>query len=222
MSAMKAGPAVPNWVAAGLIGIILGGVGGFYGSRWNEKPASTGSEPGGMPGMAGPAMGGGGMGGGGGAQEHPNAAALVRTVGNLVVLEKARGHELSADQRKQVAQVTAELAKGDTLTEEQCEAHLKKLEGLLSAEQQEVLEDLTPRFGRGGGGGGRGAGSGPPGGGNGPGANGPGGNGPGAGMVSAASPGGRGGGGARTDWERPFKEGRGRDRIDELTQLLAK
>lgn len=219
MSVAKAGPGLPNWLAAGILGIIVGGIGGFYGAGWVQSPSGTGSPPaaggGGLP-PPGASAGVGGGGGGGGAQDHPNAAALIRTVSNLAVLEKARGHELSAEQRQKLAGVTSELAASDALTEAQCDAQIQKINSVLSTDQQTVLEELTPRGGRGGGGGGRPGGA--PGGapGNNPGMAGrPGG-------LSPTAMGGGGGGGGGMDWERPFKEGRGRDRLDELAGLLKK
>lgn len=236
MAAMKAGPTVPTWLAAGLIGVVIGGAGGFYGSTWNAKAASAppgaAGGPGGGPGggmMGGP---GGPGGGGGGAQDHPNAAALIRTVSSLAMLEKTRGRELTADQRAKVAAAAAALKSDAALTEAQCEEKLTALKASLSSEQQELLEELTPRRGRGGGGGGRPGGmAGGPGGpaGGAPGGNGPGaGNGPGGRLVptmmgtSPGGPPGGMGGGAQIDFERPFKEGRGRERLEELLTLLGK
>jgi len=237
MSLAKAGPGLPNWLAAGILGIIVGGIGGFYGAGWVQSPAGTGSPPapGGGGGGGGAPAGMGGGGGGGGAQDHPNAAALIRTVSNLAVLEKARGHELSSEQRQKLAGVTSELAASDALTEAQCEAQIQKINAVLSTDQQTVLEDLTPRGGRGGGGGGAGRPGPPPG--NSPSGGGSSrpGNSPGmanqparlvptpmGGGSAGMGGGGMGGGGGGMDWERPFREGRGRDRLDELAGLLKK
>lgn len=231
MSVVKAGPAVPNWLAAGLIGVVLGFPGGYYTANWNSKPAGAAQAGGGMGGGMGGMMGRGGMGGGGmmgggggggGAQDHPQAASLVRTVGALATLEKARGKELTAEQRSKVAAVAATLKTDAALTEEQCEAKLKELNAAMNSDQQQVLQDMMPR-GRGGGGGGPGGGrgglvaaSGPGGGANAPAGNRPA-NGPGGGMGGGM--GGMGGGPAM-DWEHPFKEGRGHDRLEELLDLL--
>jgi hypothetical protein len=224
MAATKAGPAVPGWLAAGIIGIALGAAGGYYAGA--DKPealraaAASAAGPGSPAGPGGPAgmppppgMGGGG--GGSGASEHPNAVALMRTVGALVTLEKARGQELTAEQRRQVAQVAAELQQSDEMTEEQCEAKLTALTGGLSAEQKTTLEELTARPGGGrGGGGGSGRGGSPA----------PGGAPGGLPMPVPISAGGGGmsGGGGGPDFERPFKEGRARERLDELVDLLGR
>jgi hypothetical protein len=205
MSAMKAGPAVPNWLAAGLIGLVLGSAGGFYGTRWNQKSETTGNQAMGAA-MTGPAsMGGpGGVGGpggagGGGARDHPNAATLVRTVGALATLEKARGQELKPEQRTQVAVVAKALSASDALTEAQCEEQLTKLQAALSLDQKALVEEMTARPG------GRG---GAPGGGP------PAGNGPASGM------GGPPAGGGAMDYEHPFKAGRGKERLSDLVKLL--
>lgn len=230
MSGLKSGPAVPAWLAAGLIGVAIGGAGGFYGSAWAKKPVSSDSAPGAMG-----AMGGGGMmggGGGGGAQDHPNAAALIRTVGSLATLEKLRGKELTAEQRSKVAEAAAALKTEGALTEAECEQKLAALTSALSEEQREALEALSPRRGRGGRGGGPGGGMmAGRGGGNAPAGGNPGSvNGPGGGGMMSASMGGgggmggggMGGGPPRIDYEHPFKEGRGRERLEELLGLLGK
>jgi len=230
---LKAGPAVPNWLAGTLVGLVLGGVLGFYGQEWLGRPAGADNNApaggGGMMAGGGPGgPGGGGMmggGGGGGAQDHPNAALLVRTVGALATLDAARGRELSAEQRQKVAALAAKLKSDEALTEEQAEAHLTALQGALSEEQRTLLEAMTarPGGGRGGGMGGT-PGGGMMGGGT-PGGNrpaGPGGPAPAPPTSMSFGGGGGGFGGQQTDWERPFKEGRARDRLDELAASLAR
>ena len=222
MSAMKAGPAVPTWLAAGIIGVLIGGAGGFYGARWNQKDAGGGPPvpPGMRGGGGGGAPGGGfGGGGGGGARDHPNAATLIRTVSAVATLEKAQGQALKPDQRTQLATVAKTLGASDALTEAQCEEQLTKLQAALSPEQKALVEEMSARpggGGRGGPGGGGPGGGGPPGGyppGNSPG------NGPSA---STGGPPGGGGGGGAPDFEHPFKSGRGKERLDDLVKLLGK
>ncbi len=227
MSGLKSGPAVPTWLAAGLIGVAIGGAGGFYGASWAKKPASAASAPGGMGGGMMGGMGGGMMGGGGGgAQDHPSAAALIRTVGSLTTLEKLRGKELTAEQRAKVAEAAAALKTEAAMTEAECEQKLAELTSALTEDQRTALEELSPRRGRGGRGGPGGGTTAGPGGGNAPAANNPGSvNGPGGGGMMPASMGGgggMGGGPPRIDYEHPFKEGRGRERLEELLNLLGK
>jgi hypothetical protein len=238
---MKQGPAVPAWLAAGLVGVILGGVGGFYYQTWTAKPTLAGppSPGGGMRGGGGGPRGGGGPGGGGGfggGQQHPNAMALVRTVGALDTLQKAQGKELTADQKAKLKPSLSALAGDQTLTEEQCQAKIDEVKAILSPDQQSLLEDMTARpGGRGGGGGGLGGprGGGPgansPAGGNSPAANTPAGATPGGGPgrmpnapTPAPFPGGMGGGmgGAQPNLDKPFSEGRGKERLDSLLQSL--
>lgn len=237
MQAMKSGPAVPAWLAAGLVGVILGGVGGFYYQTWTAKPTVAGppSPGGGMRGGGGGGGRGGGPGGAGGfggagGQQHPNAMALVRTVGALDTLQKAQGKELTADQKTKLKPSLTALSGDQTLTEEQCQAKIDELKGILTPDQQSLLDDMTARPGGRGGGGPRGGGPGAntPAGGNSPGGNAPAsGNGPGGAPrmpnapVPAAFPGGGGGmGGAQPNLDKPFSEGRGKERLDSLLQSL--
>lgn len=217
MQALKSGPAVPSWVAASLISLLIGGAGGFYISNWSSRQAVA--APGGSRGGGMPMMGGmGGMGGGmGGAQQHPNAMSLVRTVGALNTLEKARGKEFADEQRSKLATVLTSL-KGDTkLTEEQCEAKLAEVKAVLNFEQQSLLEEMTASPGGRGGAGGPGASAGR--------GNSPGGarsGYPGGGSGYPGGGGGMMGGGQGPDLERPFAEGRNKERLEELVKLLGK
>jgi translation initiation factor IF-2 len=220
MSVMKKGPAVPAWLAAGLIGLALGAAGGFYGASFASSPAVAANGPA-AGGGAGGAPGGGQMGGmgggmGGGARDHPQALTLVRTIGALTTLEKARGKELSSDQRRKVQQAAQPLTSGATMTEAQCEAKLTEIKAALNPAQQALLEEMTARPG--GGRGGPGGAGGAPGGAGAPG------NGPGAGSSPGSGPGGGGpaGMGGGTNYEKPFAEGRGRERLEELLGLLGK
>jgi hypothetical protein len=153
-------------------------------------------------------------GGGGGADENANARQLVRTVGALATLDAARNRDLTPEQRQKVSALAKSLQGEATLTEEQCEAKINEIEGLLTAEQKEFV-DQAATFGRGGGG--RGGGGGAPGGGGYPG--GGGGGAPGGG---AGGGGGMGGGGGQTDWTKPFAGGRAKDRLDGLLESLGK
>lgn len=246
MSGIKAGPSVPSWLAAAVVGLLIGGVGGYYGAKWNDSPAGGGTRPGGGGAMGGPGGGGGGGmmgGGGGGAQAHPQAAALIRTVSSLATLEKARGQELSGEQRTKLAKTLEPLASGTEMSEADCDARLKEINAILTPTQVTTVDELLPRPG------GRGGGGGAPGGGAPPAANAPStsrpvdGNTPGqpsrgfgmaGNMPVATAPGrggmggpgggmmgGMGGGpGGGIDYEKPFAGGRGKDRLTELLASL--
>lgn len=209
MQGLKAGPAVPTWLAAGLIGVALGAAGGINYQSWTGKAAGAPAPPA----VGGRGGAGGGMRGGmGGGQQRPGTLGLVRAVGALHTLEKARGKELTADQKAKLKPLLASLSGDVTLNEEQAEAKLNEVKAVLNADQQALLEDMTARpGGRGGGGGGRGGGGGYPGGGYPGSGRGGGGRGsyPGSGM-----------GGGQGSPDKPFAEGRSKERLQELLELL--
>ena len=41
---MKAGPAIPGWLAAVVVVLLVGGIGWYAASHWHDKPEFTGNR----------------------------------------------------------------------------------------------------------------------------------------------------------------------------------
>ncbi len=214
---LKVGPTISPVVAAIIISLAVGGVGGYYVRFFyyesSLRPASA-PPVGGMGGMGmGGGMGGmgGGMGMGGGQAE--DSGALVRLVRNLSLIQKVQGKGLNSQQAQGLAPILKELKSAEKLSDKDCETKLAAINKVLTDDQKKTLEDLQPqRSGGMGGGMGRmgGGPSGPPG-------------------FAGASGGGAppmpvpvaaGGGGSGADPERPFASERNRQSLEELMTLV--
>ena len=169
----KKGSEVPAAVAAGIICLALGGAAGFLGRDAQMQSASASSRtPNATMGKSSGGGGGGtpGGGGGGGAAAPNPGRDLTRLVSSLNTVEKVQNKGLTAEQKKQLLPLMEAIQKTDTLPEAEATAKLDAVKKVLTADQQQMLADLTPqRGGRGGGGGAGGAGGGRPGGGGAPG-----------------------------------------------------
>lgn len=206
------GPALPTWIAASIIGVAIGAPIGYFVRDGMDKaaPASQ-STSGGAPGGAAGSGGGRGGGGGGGGQQPAPGMMVARMVRNLGTVEKVQNRGLTPDQAKQILPVLNELKSADKLPEKDAQAKLDAIEKVLTQEQKDAMQSLTPQ--RGGGGGGGGFGGGAPGGSGGgrPSSGGPGG---GGGFGGGGS--GFGGGGQQPDPEKPFASERNKQALDDL------
>jgi hypothetical protein len=214
---------LPPWVAVAILSCAVGvGIGFLVRTLMPEpaapaSPPSAGPTPVQLPGGPRPASPGGG---GGAGAENANARALYRTVTGLDALQTAQGKALSADQQQKLRPVLANVGKEEPLTEEKAGSYLKEIQSVLNERQRAAADSIGgPPRGGGGGGGGQGGGGGglpPP-----PGFRPPGGS---SGVAGSGAPGsgGRGGssgamsGGNRIDWEHPFHEGPGKERLERL------
>ena len=197
---------VPAAVVTGLLCLALGGTLGFY-TRDTQMKRSSGASTA----VAGKSSGGGGGGGGGAREVTPSSGRdLARLVSNLNTIEKVQNKGLTAEQKQQLRPVIEAIQKADTLPEAEATAKLEAVKKTLTADQQQMLADLTPqRGGRGGGGGGMG--------------------GSGGGM-SVSTPGSRGGvggsgggkmgGGAQPDPNKPFGSERNKKALEDLIAAL--
>jgi hypothetical protein len=113
---------------------------------------------------------------------------------------------LTEEQRTRLKPLVASMSGNVTLTEDQAEGKLKEINAVLNPDQQALVEEMTARPG------GRGGGAGGPGG--------PGGGGYPGGMGRGGGMGGPGGGQPNPD--KPFAEGRGKERLESLLKLLEK
>jgi hypothetical protein len=163
------------------------------------------------------------------------------------VLQRYQAAPLTAEQKAKLKAAVDGINPDAKLTEADAEKVEGQITAALSPEQQQLMDDLRPFRGGGGGGrGGPGAGGGFGGGGFGGGGgnmpagmgNGPGGNAPGARALGGNGPGGMsrppngpaggfggggfggGGGGGGGAQDEPFKEGANRDRLTELKKSL--
>jgi hypothetical protein len=206
--AEKSGSVSPV-LAAAIICLVAGGAAGYYGRYFTESnsnsPGSS-SPPGarGGSGMGGGSGGGmGGMMGGGGGQQGPQTQ-LARLVRNLSTVEKVQGKGISSAQSGTLAPILKKIKSAEKLPEADAQARLDEINKVLTEDQKQALQALTPQ--RGGGGGGRGGGGGGMMGGAPPGVSG----GPGGGG------GGMMGGGAPPDPEKPFASERNKQALDDL------
>ena len=126
--------------------------------------APSGGPPGGGGGGGGarPAGGGGGGGAGGGGGmmgggQQTSATALPRLIRNLATIEAVQNRGLTAEQAGKISAALAGIKTDDKLSEQECDAKLKAVEGALNDAQKKALESLQPA-GRGGGGMGGGGG----------------------------------------------------------------
>lgn len=212
---LNKGPAVSPAVATAVIGLIIGGICGYYGRTMQETasneppPAGAQRQAGGGPGMA--KMGGGGGGGGGGGAQQPTGTRLLPgLVRNIATIEKVQNKGLTLAQSQTVLPILKEIQSADKLTDKDCDEKIAKINAILTEDQKQALKDLTPQ--RGGGGGGRGGG-GAPGMGGGMGAPGSGGPSSGGGKMA-------GGGGAAPDPDKPFASERNKKALEDLMASL--
>jgi hypothetical protein len=216
-------------LASAFLGILIGGAGTFaavYGIGYRlpepvvqPEAGAVGANPGGGPpmgsrgGMGGPpgggmgmgGMGGGGMGMGGMGGGPRGKRNLTQLVGKLELLTRGKlDVALTPEQTVKMSAILAEMNQAEKMTADEAQTHLDTLEGLLTAEQKEIVESIgLPFGGRGGGpGGGR-----PGGGGMGP---------PGGGM---GGPGGMMGGGGPDD-ENPFKQEANQKRLQDFLSRI--
>jgi len=222
---------------AAVLGIVIGGVGGFYVRYWNERDSSPsrpagaeaagamsgGGSRSGAPSAGAPAGGpmSGGMGGGmvmgGPGGGPPPGMALVRTVRNLATVQKVQNQGLTPQQAKALLPVLKALRDAEKVPQTDAEARTAEIEKLLTDGQKDALAALQPfRGGRGGGpagGGSRAAAGAPAGAPSGP---------PTRPMAGALSEAGGGGGmmGGGDDPEKPFASERNKAALDELIVLV--
>ncbi len=214
---VKKGPNVPASVASGLICLMLGGVFGYFTRDMQMKPVSASSTA-----VMGKSSGGGGgapggAGGAGGAAAPNPGRDLTRLVSSLNTVEKVQNKGLTPEQKKQLLPLMEAIQKADTLPEAEATAKLDAVKKALTADQQQMLTDLTPQRGGRGGGGGAGGG-----------AKGGGGGGMGGGSGAPMSGGrpapvammGGGGGAAPPDPDKPFASERNKKALEDLIANL--
>jgi hypothetical protein len=239
------GPAVPTAAATAILGLVIGGVAGFYIKAANENPnaskspygaqgAPGGGGGGGMGAMGGGGGGGGRGGGGGGGQQASPSRDLTGLVRNLGTVEKVQNKGLTAEQKKSLAPILKKIQAADKLSDDDCKADIASIDGILTADQKDNLKALTPQRGGGGRGGGGGGGRGGAGGGmmagGAPGrsAGGMGGAPTRAPMMAAAGGGGAptmgggGMGGGQPDPTKPFANERNKQALDDLISAVGK
>jgi hypothetical protein len=120
-------------------------------------------------------------------------------VGKLELLTRGKlDVELTPEQTVKMSALLAEMNQAEKMTSDEAQAHLDALEGLLTAEQKEILDSIGLPFG---GRGGRPGGGRPGGGGMGP---------PGGGM----------GGGGGPDDENPFKQEANQKRLQDFLSRI--
>jgi hypothetical protein len=242
---LSKGPAVPTAAATAILGLVIGGVAGYYIKAANESPngpRTSAGSPGGMGGSGGMGrsggMGGGGAGmmgggggaggrGGGGGQQASPSRDLTGLVRNLGTVEKVQNKGLTAEQKKTLTPILMKIQSADKLSDDDCKADIASIDAVLTDGQKDILKVLTPQ--RGGGGGGRGGGMGAPGGGGGMmggsggmmGGGRPGGMGaPGGGGAMMGGGGGMGGG--QPDPTKPFANERNKQALDDLIAAVKK
>lgn len=163
MAALSKGPAVPLPVATLIIGLLVGGGGGYY-YRFFTEPAGSAGSPEGMGSKMSAGGGGGGLESKGAADssKSPEAAgrpmassarALVQAVCGLDVLAEKGELSLAPDKKDQLLSLLKALRAAESLTLQDCEAHLKTLQALLSEEQTKAVQEAGASFGSGQGGG---------------------------------------------------------------------
>ena len=152
------GPAVPTAAATAILGLVIGGVIGFFVRDAQVKPGSTGGgAPPGMSTQAGSGGGrqGGGAGGGGGGRGGPPAPTptgdLTRLVRNMGTLEVVQSKGLTAEQKKTLGPILKNLQAAPKLTDDLCKPEIAKIESVLTSDQKDAIKALTPQRGGGGG-----------------------------------------------------------------------
>jgi hypothetical protein len=169
MAALKKGPAVPLPVATLIIGLLLGGGSGYYFRFFTEPAGSAGSPAamgskmsaggtggGGSLESKGPAGPGESAGGGAGASGRPTASpvrSLVQAVCGLDVLAEKGELSLGPEKAGRLLSLLKALEAAEALTPADCEARLKALEALLTAEERKAMREAGAPFGSGQGGG---------------------------------------------------------------------
>lgn len=169
MSKLKQGPQVPPVVAAAIISVFVGAVGGYY-VRFFSEPAQAASpgpgamqiadRPGGMQMASLPGGGGGesscgggcgGEGGGGcgmggmavGAEADRVRANLLHTISALTALKGDQA--LSKDQIEQLLPVLEKMTQKplEQVPMQTCGMALQVIEGALTAEQRETVQGMA-------------------------------------------------------------------------------
>jgi hypothetical protein len=212
------GPAVPVAAATAILGLVVGGVAGFYGRASQENSSGVAGGPsrpanmagGGGGGMMGGGGGGGGRGGPGGGGQPSPSRDLTGLVRNLSTVEKVQNKGLTAEQDKTIAPILEKLKTAGKLTDEDCKTELDKINAVLTSDQKDALKAMTPQRGGGGRGGPGGAGGGmrapgPP---------------PGQGRMAAS--GGMGGPGGGQNQDQPFANERNKQALDDLITAIKK
>lgn len=212
------GPAIPAVAVSAVLGLVIGGIAGYYGRASQEGSAGVGrvqSAPTGgtgamMGGRGGGGMGGGGMGGGRGGQQPSASRDLTSLVRNLDTVEKVQSKGLTTEQKKSLAPILEKIKSASELNDDECKVQIAGIEGVLTGDQKAALAAMQPprggAGGRGGGGGGRMGGGGGMG---------------GSGGMMGGGGGGRGGiGGA--DANKPFANDRNKQALDDLITAVGK
>ncbi len=143
---------------AAVLGIVIGGVGGFYFRFWNAPEPGGGRIIGGE--TATPMAGGGGPRGGMAMGPAGTGSELARMIRNLATIEKVQNRGLTADQAKELLPILQQLSDAETLPEAEAGAKLAAIGAILTDQQKEALAALQPVRGGGRSGGAGGSGSG--------------------------------------------------------------
>ena len=135
------GSASGTVVLAALLGVVIGGVGGFYVRFWNAP------EPGGARVIGGetatPMAGGGGMAIG----PASAGAELARMVRTLAAIEKVQNRGLTAAQAKEILPILRKIRDAEAIPEAEASARLADISALLTDEQRQALAALQPARG---------------------------------------------------------------------------
>ena len=176
---INVGPKVSATIAASVICLLIGGVGGYYVRAFTPKapdvaqvsgPAATpggagGGPPagiGGRPGGGGGGFGGGGFGGrpgGGGFGGPPSPTSdLTRLVRNVDIVERVQGKGLTHAQAVALTPILAQLKAAPKISDDDAKKAIDAISHILTTDQQTALTAVQPQRGGFGGRGGFGAG----------------------------------------------------------------
>lgn len=135
---------------AALLGIVIGGVGGFYWQFWTQKDSkpslapdqqqSQRARPSTTPSAGPPAVGMAGSG------QQPGIY-LARTIRYLDVLQEAQGKGLTAEQAAKILPILQRVEKEEPLSAEAAERYLSEIMATLTEAQKNLFQRMSP-FGR--------------------------------------------------------------------------
>jgi hypothetical protein len=145
-AAATAQKSMPAWFIAGILGVFLGGCGGFllakfgYGNRVRviRTPANAGENYGLPPTMGAPSAGEPGA--GGEANDKRSLAALVGKVELLTRPNFKLTLELNPEQQATLAPELTAIKQMETMTDEDARKRLEAMEALLTPEQKATLD----------------------------------------------------------------------------------